>query len=144
MSGIEIVGFILAALPLAISAVEHYHNGLDPLRDYLRYDSTLKSLRTRLRIQQDLFEGTLKRLLLDDLSPPQAQALFPDVHQRADRVQWNTPEIDKKLQNRLGRKYENFMNVVREMEMAMRKLMKLLDIDVEERVGTLSSQQAYC
>lgn len=143
MSGIEIVGFILAALPLAISAVEHYHNGLDPLRDYLRYDSTLKSLRTRLRIQQDLFEGTLKRLLLDDLSPPQAQALFPDVHQHADRVQWNTPEIDKKLQNRLGRKYENFMDVVREMEMAMRKLMKLLDIEVEERVGTLPSQQAY-
>lgn len=144
MSGIEVVGFILAALPLAISAVEHYHNGLDPLRDYLRYDSTLKSLRTRLRIQQDLFEGTLKRLLLDDLSPLQAQALFPDVHQHADTVQWNTPEINKKLQNRLGRKYENFMDVVREMEMAMRKLIKLLDIDVEERVGTLPSQQAYC
>ena len=30
MSGVEIVGFVLAALPLVISAVEHYHDGLDP------------------------------------------------------------------------------------------------------------------
>lgn len=137
MSGIEIVGFILAALPLAISAVEHYHDGLDPLRDYLRYDGTLKSLRTRLRIQQDLFEGTLKRLLLEDLSPPQAQALFSDVDLHADRGQWNTPEIDSKLRNRLGHKYDNFMDVVREMEMAMRSLMEKLDIDIEVRVCTV-------
>ena len=144
MSGVEIVGFFLAALPLAISAVEQYHDGLDPFRDYLRYDSTLKSLRTRLRIQQDLFEGTLKRLLLEKLSPPQARALFPDVGQHVDRVQWETPEIEEKLQNRLGGKYENFMDVVREMEMAMRRLMKKLDIDIEERVGTAPSQQTHC
>ncbi|KAM0794886.1 hypothetical protein BDR22DRAFT_873746 [Usnea florida] len=112
MSGVESVGFVLAALPLVISAVEHYHDGLDPLRDYLRYNSRLKSLRTRLRIQQDLFEGTMKRLLLEELSTPQAQALFPDAGRHADREQWNTPEIKKKVRNRLGGKYENFMNIV--------------------------------
>lgn len=144
MSGVEIVGFVLAALPLAISAIEHYQDGLDPLRDYLRYDSTLKSLRTRLRIQQDLFEGTLKCLLLEELSPLQARALFPDAGQHVNRTQWNTPEIDQKLQNRLGGKYENFMDVVREMEMAMRRLMKKLDIDIEDRVGTAQSRQTHC
>ena len=137
MSGVEIVGFVLAALPLVISAVEHYHDGLDPLKDYLRYNSTLKSLRTRLRIQQDLFEGTLKRLLLEELSTAQAQALFPDASQHADREQWNRPEIKEKIRNRLGGKYENFMDVVCEMETAMRRLMKNLDIDIKERVGTL-------
>ena len=141
MSGVEIVGFVLAALPLVISAVEHYHDGLDPLKDYLRYNSTLKSLRTRLRIQQDLFEGTLIRLLLAELSTSQAQALFPDVGQHVDGKQWNTPEIDEKLRNRLGTKYENFMDVIREMETAMRRMMKNLDIDIEERVGTVLNEQ---
>ena len=137
MSGVEIVGIVLGALPLAISAVEHYHDGLDPLRDYLRYNSTLKSLRTRLRVQQDLFEGTLMRLLLGELSTSQAQALFSEVGHHVDGKQWNTPEIDEKLRNRLGGKYENFMDVIREMEAAMRRLMKNLDIDIEERVGTV-------
>lgn len=133
MSGLEITGVVLAAFPLAISAVEHYHDGLVPLRDYYRYNSILKSFRTHLRVQQDLFEGTMKRLLLEELSTPQAQALFPGAGQHADREQLNTPEIDKKLRNRLGDKYENFMAVVCEMKMVMGRLGKNLDIDIEEK-----------
>ena len=144
MSGVEVVGIVLGALPLVISAVEHYHDGLDPLKDYVRYNSTLKSLRTRLRVQQDLFEGTLIRLLLGELSTSQAQALFSHVGQHVDGKQWNTPEIEEKLQNRLGGKYENFMDVIREMEATMRRLMKNLDIDIEERVGTVLDEQIHC
>ena len=82
------------SFPLAIAAVEHYRDGLDPLKDYFRYDSTLKSLRTRLRIQQDLFEGTLKRLLLEELSATEARALFADASQYVDKVLWDTIEVD--------------------------------------------------
>jgi hypothetical protein len=68
MSGIEIVGLILGGLPLVISAFEDYHRGLDPLKDYWRYSSTLKVLQVRLRLEEDLYRGTLKRLLLPELS----------------------------------------------------------------------------
>lgn len=40
-------------------AIEHYRKGLDPLKGYIRYENTLESISIDLRIQQDLFEGTL-------------------------------------------------------------------------------------
>ena len=134
MSGVEVIGLILGALPLAISAIEHYRDGLDPFKDYIRYDSTLKSLRTRLRIQQDLFEGTIQRLLLEDLSDAQIDRLFPDSSRPTDRALWGTDEIDGKLHRRLGKKYGNFVDVIREMEKVMRRLMDRLDVDIDQKV----------
>ena len=136
MVGVEIVGVILASLPLAISAIEHYREAIDPMKDWFHYDRTLKSLRIRLRIQQDLFEGTLKRLLLPLLSPTQAQDLFPESDQSGARVLWGTSDIEEKLRTRLGSKYENFMDVVGEMESMMRELGKGLDLKVgATRIG---------
>ncbi|KAL8712207.1 MAG: hypothetical protein Q9225_006986, partial [Loekoesia sp. 1 TL-2023] len=126
MVGVEIV---LAALPLAIAAVEHYRAGLTPAKDYFRYDSTLKSIRNRLRIEQDLFEGMMKRILLQEISPNQARDLFPDPGQHVDLELWRTIRIDEKLRERLSSKYESFINVVGEMEMIMRQLMERLGIE---------------
>lgn len=132
MVGVEL---ILAALPLAISALEHYSDGLDPAKDCFRYNSTLKSVRTRLRIQQDLFEGTMRRLLIRELSPNQAQGLFSDAGQNVDTALWRTIGVDEKLRKRLGSKYGNFMDVVSEMESIMRRLLDGLDIEVGQSGG---------
>ena len=138
MSGVEITGLILGALPLAIAAIEHYQDGLKPLQIYFRYDSTLRSLRTRLRIQKDLFEGTLQRLLIDDLSDSQIETLFPDTGHAVDLSLWRTDGIEAKLQNRLGDKYENFLAVTGEMEALMRRLTRKLDVDIDQKVGSTS------
>ncbi len=143
MSGVEIIGLILGGLPLVISAIEHYRDGLDPLKDYFRYDNTLKSLRTRLRIQQDLFEGTLQRLLLENLSDSQAKALFPDSDNPVNQQLWGTKEVDDLLHRTLGAKYGNFMDVVREMELVMRQLMEKLDFDIDEKVRAAQCSQIF-
>src|SRR5271154_2515922 len=103
MSGAEVVGFVLAAIPLVISAVEHYRDGLDPFIDYTHYQSTLKALRTRLRIQSNLYEGTLKRLLLSELSAIEAEALFPAADVPLETALWGTEETEEKLRRKLGR-----------------------------------------
>ena len=130
MAGVELIGVILASIPLVISAIEHYRDGLGPVTDYFRYDCTLKSFRIQLRIQQDIFQGTLKLLLLSGLSPHEVRDLFPDAGQHLDIGLWGTPEINTKLHKRLGTKYDAFMDAVREMESVMRKLMKGLEIEV--------------
>ncbi|KAL8849068.1 MAG: hypothetical protein Q9221_005912 [Calogaya cf. arnoldii] len=136
MSGAEIVGIVLASLPLVIAAIEHYRSGLDPLQDYLRYNCTLKLLRTHLRIEQDLFEGSLRKLLLDSLTPDQQRNLFPDGGQNVNVALWGTDEIDNKLQTRLGRKFENFMAIVSEMESVMRLLMEGLEVEPNWEVSS--------
>ena len=139
MSGVEIIGLILGGLPLAISAVEHYRDGLDPVKDYVRYGITLKSLRTRLRIQQDLFDGTMRRLLQDQISDGQMKGLFSEPGLPVDKSLWGTAEIEEKVQRRLGTKYRTFMDVIGEMEVLMQRLMDKLDIDIDEKVGTSRS-----
>ena len=130
MAGLESIGVVLGSIPLVISALEHYRDGLDPLKDYFRYDCTLKSFRIQLRIQEDIFQGTLKLLLSRDLSPHEVRDLFPDAGQHRDVGLWGTPEIDTKLHKRLGSKYDAFMDAVREMKSVMRKLMEGLEIEV--------------
>ena len=54
MLGIEIVGFVLESLSFVTSVLEHYRDGLNPLKGYIRNDRTLKTFRTRLMLQQVL------------------------------------------------------------------------------------------
>ena len=134
MSGAEIAGLVLASLPIAISFLEHYSEGVDTLKDYLRYGRTLKDLRTRLRIQHALYENTLKQLLLSELPKIQANSLFETSEHLVDTKLWGSKDIEEKLQNKLGDQYITFMDVIAEMEGIMTKLMYKLDIDIQGKV----------
>lgn len=142
MSGVEIIGLILGGLPVAISALEHYRDVLDPVKDYVRYDDTLKSLRIQLRMQQALFDGTMRRLLQDQLSDDQMKALFePEPGVPAGKMLWGTDEIQEKVQRRLGTTYKTFMDVVVEMGKLMQRLMDKLDVDIDKKVGTTQTSK---
>jgi hypothetical protein len=112
MSGIEVVGLLLGAIPLVISAMEHYKDGIDVITDIRNYRSTLKSLKTKLSIQEELYRGTLQRLLLSELSPVEVHALFPEPGANGSGALWGTKDIEEKLRRKLGAKYDIFMDVV--------------------------------
>jgi hypothetical protein len=112
MSGIEVVGLVLGAIPLAISALEHYKEGIDVISDFRNYRSILKSLKTKLSIQEELFRGTLQRLLLSELSAFEVHALFPEPGENGNSNLWGTEGMKDKLQKKLGNKFGIFMDVV--------------------------------
>jgi len=53
MSGIEIAGLVLAVIPLFISAIEHYEDGLRPVRvlKLVVYRQELARYRTKLTVE---------------------------------------------------------------------------------------------
>jgi hypothetical protein len=112
MSGIEVVGLLLGAIPLAISALEHYKEGIDVISDFRNYRSTLKSLKTKLSIQEELYRGTLQRLLLSELSSLDVHTLFPEPGAEGSSALWGTKDIEDKLRRKLGAKFGLFMDVV--------------------------------
>ena len=112
MSGIEVVGLVLGAVPLAISALEHYKEGIDVISDFRNYRSTLKSLKTKLSIQEELYRGTLQRLLLSELSPLEVHTLFPEPGVNGSSALWGTKDIEDKIRRNLGVKFDIFMDVV--------------------------------
>ncbi|KAI9857769.1 MAG: hypothetical protein M1813_008020 [Trichoglossum hirsutum] len=128
---VVVVGLVLGALPLVISALEHYRDGLDPVIDFWRYDATLRDLQIQLRIEQDLYQGTLKRLLLSELSQQQLEALFPDPGEPQRIALWETNEVNQKLRFKLGKRYDIFMDAVQVMDTTIKKLMEKLDIDAQ-------------
>jgi hypothetical protein len=140
MAGIEVVGIILSSLPLVISAVEHYRDGLQPIKEYTHYERTLRGLRIRLKIQQNLFEGTVKRVLVSELSQYELQSLFPTPDVPAQASGWGSEEVEEKLRKKLGVQYQSFMDVVIEMETSMAELMFKLDLDMS---GKVESVQLY-
>jgi hypothetical protein len=139
---VVVVGLVLGALPLVISAPEHYRDGLDPVIDFWRYDATLRDLQIQLRIEQDLYQGTLKRLLLSELSQQQLEALFPDPGEPQRIALWETDEVNQKLRFKLGKRYDIFMDAVQVMDTTIKKLMEKLDIDAQGKVSRSHARSA--
>ena len=136
MSGVEVVGIVLGVVPLVISALEHYKEGIDVVSDYRNYRSILKSLKTKLSIQEELYRGTLQRLLLSELSPYEVQALFPEAETDGNSALWGTPDIEAKLRRKLGVKYELFMDVVVDVSTISHSL--------TQREAIVSTQRLFC
>lgn len=151
MSGIEVVGLLLGSIPLVISALEHYKEGIDVLNDIRNYHSTLKSLKTKLIILEENYRGTVKRLLLPELSSFEVHALFPEPGEKGSSALWGTKYIEGKLLIKLGAKFHIFMDVVADvrilsflriiftkegfqMNAIMVTLMDKLDIDMDGKV----------
>ena len=100
MSGFEIVGVILAVLPLLISAVENYQRGLNPLKTLLypsKYEVELRSLNRKLQIQKDLFEKSIATLLLPGISRRTLGILLKNPNGPA----WHTPTTTEKIKIQL-------------------------------------------
>jgi hypothetical protein len=141
-TGIEIIGLFLATVPLAISALEHYKEGIDVIRDYSHYRSKLKSLQTRLRLQEELYRCTLRSLLSSELSCEEVQSLFPEPGGPRSYL-WGTPKIEEKLQKKLKSKYSLFMDVVKDMNKTMKELLDKLDIDMHGKVCNILWPKFY-
>lgn len=92
--------------------MEHYKEGIDVISDFRNYRSTLKSLKTKLSIQEELYRGTLQRLLLSELSQLEIHALFPEPGVKGSSALWGTKDIEDKLRSKLGVKFDIFMDVV--------------------------------
>jgi hypothetical protein len=78
MSGLEIAGVVLGALPLVISALEHYAEGVNTTRRYWRYKTELRSLILNVKTERSIFINTLGQLLAGVVSFEQINVLLLD------------------------------------------------------------------
>lgn len=57
MSRLEVVGVVLAVVPLVISGIKNYENVIDPIVTFRKYSKALKTFTTELNVQQDIFQN---------------------------------------------------------------------------------------
>jgi hypothetical protein len=133
MSGIEIAGLVLAVIPLFISAIEHYEDGLRPVRvlKLVVYRQELARYRTKLTLEYGLYNSALEELLVDVVP----QDKLRDMIAQGYGSPWKSAALEDKLRKRLGSIYDTYFLLMKQMQDVMARIASLLDI---QRQGNVS------
>jgi hypothetical protein len=130
MSGLEVAGVVLGALPLVISALEHYANGINTAKRFWRYKSEVRSLILQVNTERGIFVNTLEQLLVGIVRIEHMSDLLTSPGGAA----WCQTGIDVKLKERLRGAYEIYVDNVRGMEQSLERMMEKLALDPDGKV----------
>lgn len=123
LTGVEIAGLVLAALPLLISAVEHYNDGLHPIKVFFQKQDELDRFLRALDEQKTFLRLSLIELFGADetiLTDEQIEALQDDSDDL--KTLWEDKMLQAEVKQKLGLAYVPYMNNIDRMREALEKL----------------------
>ena len=132
MSGVEAAGFVLAAIPLLISACEHYAEGVSTIKRWHRYKTELKQIRVRLGVEYAIFRDTCEKLLDGLVHPEDLEDLINDP----GGIAWSDGDLGYRLEKRLQRSYHVYLESVEELTAAVKYMQDELGLDVNGKVSS--------
>lgn len=111
----EAAGSVLTALPLLIKALQEYEAFVvEPAKDWWKYDDTLSEIRNHLSMQEAQLSTTLANI---GLQKP-----------------FDFADLDNIIKARYPTQQRRYIEVIRQMDILVQKLIKKLDIDVSAKV----------
>ena len=142
MSGAEAAGLVLGAIPLVVSALEHYVEGVDTITRWWRYKAELTSLANILYAENARFLLTCERLLRDIVSAHDLELLMADP----GGPQWADVELENKLRQRLQFSYAAYSQAVEDMAGAVKEFQTKLKLDLNWQVSDFVAFEGipYC
>ena len=99
MSGVEAASFVLAVLPLLISAAEHYDDCIRPVLRYRKIAAEVKLFQRQLKIQKTIFKNQCQNLLESVVEHDAARRM---LGVGAEDPSWKDAILEKLLSERLG------------------------------------------
>lgn len=141
MSGIEVAGLVLGAFPLAILALEQYRDVARRMGFWYEIRLEYQRSSSELKFHRLSFLRNLKQLLMPLVADDaQLQRLIADPGGAA----WKDSAIDQALKTRLQDSYGLYLEILDEMQRAMRELKDDLAVDnsgvqvkmTEQKVGS--------
>ncbi len=128
MSGVEAAGLVLASIPLVISALDQYANGVETIARWWRYRAELLALSNTLCAENTRLIFTCERLLRD-LVPEDMLDVFT-----ADSSLWKNAFLEGKLCERLKSSHSIFLKLIGDTNEALKELQSRLKLDGEWKV----------
>ncbi|KAK0668907.1 hypothetical protein QBC41DRAFT_320875 [Cercophora samala] len=120
MSGFEVAGVVLGAIPLVIAALEHYQAGKGAVASFLKYGGLLENLILRLKIQQHLYHTDILFLLqaagIVELNLPDEETVVACLRLLKD------PEVGEEIQDWLGPLSDPFKQLVGQYESSLKAI----------------------
>lgn len=121
---VEVVGFVLAGMPIIISALEHYGEGWTTMEHFRRYAREIKSVLRDLEINNAILCNSAKELLSDMVDSEELELLLGD---RTGAI-WGQQKFRGLLSSKLGTSYQAYVGTMAEVKTAMEDLTQRLDI----------------
>jgi hypothetical protein len=130
MSGVEVAGLVLGAIPLLVSGLESYIKGVATIKRYFKYKNELKSLLRTLTTEYDIFRNSCEMLLEGLVHAHKMTLLLKDPGGNL----WKDPFIERKLKNRLQSSYVGYLQTVDDMELAVEEFKARLKLGPDGKV----------
>lgn len=131
MSGLEVAGIVLGALPLIISALEHYAQGVSTAKRFWHFKSELRFLLLRINTEKVTFVNTLEHLLTGIVRIDRMAEMLANVGGQ----DWQDETIEQCLKDRLRGAYEVYLANVQGMAGALQKIMDKLALGPDGKVS---------
>lgn len=138
MSGIEVVGLVLATLPLVAEGIDKYIASASRAEKLFHPTRELQTYRSLLNIESEVFRNTSELLLGYIANETETQMLLRDPGGQA----WNESDLETLLKQLLEGSYCAVRSVLQDMTLAIMELRSRLHLDSDGVGLTLSSRRA--
>ncbi|KAL7923319.1 hypothetical protein ACQKWADRAFT_290556 [Trichoderma austrokoningii] len=125
MSGLEVAGAVLGAIPLVISALEHYQQGVRVIQRWRKYDMELQCLIRNIETERIKLQNICEKLL-DGLVPP---SQIDTMVENPGGDLWMNETVQRKIRSRLWRSWPVFEQTLRDIQKAI--------TDIGDKVGNV-------
>lgn len=130
MAGVDIAGVVLGAIPLVISGLEHYAEGVLTIKIMFNYPSEFRSLSRRLRVEQDIFRNNIELLLHDCVE----DSVLTELLENVGGKEWSNPVVEKALARKLRISYSVYLETVESMDKTLREFKERLKLNDDGKV----------
>lgn len=118
MSGIEVVGIVLGALPLMISGIEKYSEGVSAARRLFNPRRELRNLHRAIRTELQVFRNTALLLLHRIATQSEIESLLREPTSNL----WKAPEFERHMKTLLGSSYSAWCEVMADISNAINEI----------------------
>lgn len=130
----EGTGLVLASIPILVSALEHYVEGIGTIRRWRQYKRELESIIRRIQAESTILQNTCEKLLENLTTPDELEALIAEPGGSS----WKNHNLNKSLQMFLGSSYTSYIDSVEDLVKAKRELEIELGLDSNGKVNLSS------
>lgn len=139
MAGVEVAGLVLGSIPLVISGLEHYAEGVSTIKIMFNAPSEFKSLSRRLKVEQKIFKNSIELLLHDCIDDDQLLAdLMSDT---AGSKLWSDPEVEKALWQKLQSSYSVYLDTMTSLETTLLEFRERLKLNDDGKVKNVAKPE---
>ncbi|KAK4203228.1 hypothetical protein QBC40DRAFT_318709 [Triangularia verruculosa] len=133
MSGFEVAGVVLGSIPLLISALEYYSQGVSTLQKWRKYEREFRCLIRNLQIERVKLQNVCEKLL-NGLVP---LSKFETMIKSPGGEEWRTESIQRKIRQRLWEACDVFDQTIQDVKLATDELQQRLGSQNDGKVSEL-------